>query len=317
MNAYTQAMNLYAPIVGSVVSPTGQFGPGTDPASSVTTYIVGYGDSTTPTLMNQIAWGGSGMTSGWNAAARLLCETCQDAFIAPDPASLASVLQSIFDQGAQSGEFTAQQSITGSIYEYVDQAPTTAPAKPFDARNPDTRYGAFTPVKFSLDLHPAGFQRPDQGVRQRLQHRAGHRHLSGRRRVLRRGHGRPVHGGRHVGHALERGRQAPEQRHDPHDERRGLPDRLEPGGGRAASAASTSFMRGATDANIGTSAAAIRRRIYTTSQNGYFGVTIAEPPRGRRALPDLPVAAPGDSARGGPGLSGPRSLRRRHGPAAR
>jgi len=38
----------------------------------------------------------------------------------------------------------------------------------------------------------------------------------------------------------------------------------------------TQLHGGATDANIGTSAAAIRRRIYTTSQNGYFGVTVAD-----------------------------------------
>ena len=58
-----------------------------------------------------------------------------DAFIAPDAATLATQLQAIIDQGASDGDFTAQQSITETVFEYVDtvrapRKPTTPAARP-------------------------------------------------------------------------------------------------------------------------------------------------------------------------------------------
>ena len=92
-------------------------------------------------------------------SARATCPTCTDAFIAPDPATLAAQLQSIIDQGASDGEFTAQQSITESVYEYLDPATLLGtPAKPFDATNPKTRYGAIVPTRFVSSFALPGFK---------------------------------------------------------------------------------------------------------------------------------------------------------------
>ena len=73
-----------------------------DYASSVTTYVIGFGNGGQVNRLNWIAWGGSGMrrtganlttVSGvpsWanipSTAERTACKTCQDAFIAPDAA---------------------------------------------------------------------------------------------------------------------------------------------------------------------------------------------------------------------------------------
>jgi hypothetical protein len=275
--AALKAQALYTPIVGGVQNPSGQYTAGTDAASSVITYIVGYGTGAQVTRLNMIAWGGSGMRTTFaanpTAADRLLCQTCQDAYVAPDPATLAAVLQSIFDQGAQTGEFTAQQSITGSIYEYVDQVPVTAPQKPFDARNPDNRYSAFTPVKFVSTFTLPGF--------------------NGQIKAFTNSCNIPPPSGSPAGTPFS-------------DAATGLPCTtgdtsllLWSAGDKLLSSVSTGMTNttgcpiasnpgavdgeclftqlhaGATDATIGTSAAAIKRRIYTTSQNGYFGVTIA------------------------------------------
>lgn len=174
-------------------------------ASAVQTYMIGFGGAfsgTTPTRLNWIAWGGSGLGLGqagqpdvptlgtacqswgtgtlgdvsgaskptldgtgqtgscaWNATAaqlttaRASCTTCQDAFVAPDAATLATQLQSIIDQGAASGEFTAQQSITESVFEYAD----VAGAALYDSRSPSTRFQALVPTKFVSSFSLPGF----------------------------------------------------------------------------------------------------------------------------------------------------------------
>jgi len=172
------AEKLYKPIVAA------------DSASSVQTYVIGFGgafDAGAPNRLNWIAWGGSGLGQGltgqpnvtvingaddpanpagsvrWSDTAtnlnslRAQCTTCTDAFIAPDSATLAAQLQAIIDQGASDGDFNAQQSITESVYEYVSVAPPTASAV-FDAAKPSNRYRAIVPTRFIASFSLPGFK---------------------------------------------------------------------------------------------------------------------------------------------------------------
>jgi hypothetical protein len=154
----------------------------TEPASSVITYVIGFGGAFTggePTRLNWIAWGGSGLGQGlpgqpdvptttasdgglrWSGgnsslkALRANCTTCQDAFVAPDAATLAATLQAIIDQGASDGEFSAQQSITETIFEYVDLA--SNPPDIYDPRAPKTRYLAIVPTRIISSFTLPGF----------------------------------------------------------------------------------------------------------------------------------------------------------------
>ena len=146
-------------------------------ASSVQTYAIGYGGAFSagvPYRLNWIAWGGSGLGQGltgqpavanngdrWTDSSatlttkRAACTTCGDAFVAPDAATLAVQLQSIIDQGASDGDFNAQQSITESVFEYVDIA--TSGSLTFDARSPSTRYEAIVPTRFVSSFTLPGF----------------------------------------------------------------------------------------------------------------------------------------------------------------
>jgi hypothetical protein len=92
--------------------------------------------------------------------ARAKCTTCQEAFIAPTAEVLASQLQSIIDQGASDGDFTAQQSITESVFEYVDRVTSGAPpaVKRFDARTPSDRYRGIVPTRFVSSFTLPGFR---------------------------------------------------------------------------------------------------------------------------------------------------------------
>lgn len=258
-SAAGKAQNLYNPIVGGVQSPTGVFTAGTDPDSSVTTYMVGYGTAFQKSRLNWVAWGGSGMTQGagggaaWpgapTALARTQCLTCQDAFLAPTPTALAAVLDAIFNQGAQSGEFASQQSITDSIFEYVDEVqPATPPPQPFSAFAPYNRYMALTPMKFVSTFTLPGFQ----GQVKAFQNIAGTTTLR-------------WSAGDKLATSVKNGMLA-------------CPTAVNAG----AVVGECSFPQlhgGALDtsptSNISTSTAAIKRRIYTTSQNGYFGETIS------------------------------------------
>lgn len=147
-------------------------------ASSVETFVVGFGSGTTPNRMNWIAWGGSGLGQNltgqpqvtedgtrWtetNANLQTLrnqCTTCREAFIAPDAATLRDVLRSIIEQGSSFGEFTAQASVSESIMEYT--AEVTTPLAPngdqFHPDNADTRFGAVVPVLFRSTFTLPGF----------------------------------------------------------------------------------------------------------------------------------------------------------------
>ncbi|HKC11673.1 MAG TPA: hypothetical protein VKI41_06410, partial [Vicinamibacteria bacterium] len=257
-----QAQNLYQPIVGAVQTPSGLLtGSPLEIASSVNTYVVGYGTGAQVNRLNWVAWGGSGMQQGagggaaWPAAptagTRAQCVTCHDAFLAPTPAALGAILDGLFSQGAQKGEFTAQQSLTDAIFEFVDQAPTpaavppaAAPA-PFSAFAPYNRFDADTPIKFVSSFTLPGFNGQ----------------LKAYQNIL----GAPVlkwSAGDKLTNSVTNGMNGAN-----------CPTAANPG----AVLGECSFVQlhgGATDSTIATSSAAIKRRVYTTSQNGYFGVTI-------------------------------------------
>ena len=97
----------------------------------------------------------------WNTsltALRARCTTCHDAFDRAGPATLATQLQSIIDQGASDGDFNAQQSITESVYEYVNLAATASVT--YDAAKPGIRYKAIVPHPLRLVLLVARLQGP-------------------------------------------------------------------------------------------------------------------------------------------------------------
>jgi hypothetical protein len=159
------------------------------PASSVQTYVIGYGGAFSggePTRLNWIAWGGSGMTgipttatgeaerwdppgcnisysstnnttcvSNYLNPRRATCPTCTDALVAPDADTMAAQLQAIIDQGASDGDFNAQQSITESVFEYVHLAATTVL---YDAGRPSLRYKAIVPTRFISSFTLPGFK---------------------------------------------------------------------------------------------------------------------------------------------------------------
>jgi hypothetical protein len=154
-------------------------------ASSVTTYVVGFGSGASTKRLNWIAWGGSGLGQGatgdplfisnnggrWTPTGadvnawttdlqgkRNLCATCVDAFIAPDADTLASVIQSILDQGATIGEFTAQQSVTESVFEWVAEVPGTFQGDAFNPNDPDSRFVGIVPALFRSSFSLPGFK---------------------------------------------------------------------------------------------------------------------------------------------------------------
>jgi hypothetical protein len=133
-----------------------------DAAASVTTYVIAFGAGASKARADWIAWGGSGMrrTFGqvssqdtWTSippqSARDACKTCVDSFLAPDPDTLKIVLEKVINQGATSGEFTAQQSLTDSIFELSGDVPQGSAPRPWSPMNPRNRYDPLIPHRFS------------------------------------------------------------------------------------------------------------------------------------------------------------------------
>ncbi len=132
-----------------------------DPAASVTTYLVTYGAGASKSRSDWIAWGGSGMRRAFGTfsgqdtwttiptqAERDACKTCIDSFQAPDADTLKDVLTRVINQGATTGEFSAQQSLTDSIYELAGDAPQGAAPAPWSPFNPRNRYDPLVPHRF-------------------------------------------------------------------------------------------------------------------------------------------------------------------------
>jgi len=235
----------------------------TDSASSVQTYVIGYGNGASPRRLNFIAWGGSGLGQGtggdplfvandgnqWTetttsiTAKRARCTSCSDAFIAPDAATLASQLQGIIDQGASDGDFNAQQSITETVYEYVHLATTATTT--YDAAMPSSRFNAIVPTRFIASFSLPGFK-----GQQKAFHNDG------------------------AGNAVQKW-SAGDVLFNQVSNSMSTCDTSSQGGGPG-ECLFADLHGGETDVSIGGSTTAkIKRRIYTTSRNGVFPFTTA------------------------------------------
>ena len=254
-----QAQRLYTPIVGPPVLANGQYAPGTDTASSVTTYVIGFGSGGSVNRLNWIAWGGSGMTrptttqnhfsrvptdtvTRWvdapASAAAAGCVTCRDALMAPDPDTLKAVLFSIINQGAKQGAFSAQQSVGESVFEFVDEVTPPAGQDALDPRNADNRYQGVVPVRFESNFTLPGFE----------------------------GHLRAITADNAGTSAVVRWEAGQK-----------LFSKITAGMSACSASAQCTFPQlhaGATDLNIDSSSAAIKRRVYTTVRNGVFTATV-------------------------------------------
>lgn len=246
------------------------------PASSVQTFMIGYGGAFTagvPTRLNWIAWGGSGMKSDgtysfgttgageatqWSAIPtagdRARCTTCTDAYVAPDGETLRKQLQSIIDQGASIGEFSAASggasaSITESVFEYVDLVAKVKPTDDaFSPNNPNNRYGGEVPTRYLASFSLPGFK----GQLKAYQNDgAGNA-------VLKWDAGTMLFNKVSTGMITA------------------CPTLAANSPAVLGQCVFGQLHGGATESTIWSSAAAIKRRIYTTSQNGYFGVTTSQ-----------------------------------------
>jgi hypothetical protein len=227
-----------------------------EPASSVQTYVIGYGGAFTagePYRLNWIAWGGSGLGQGtatqpnvnWTtdssttlANQRARCATCTDAFIAPDSATLATQLQGLIDQGASSGDFNAQQSVTDTVFEYVNRADPAV----YDSRNPRKRYRALVPTLFTSSFSLPGFNG---------QLRAYQNDGAGNALLM-------WNAGEKLRALVADGMAA---------------CNTTVNGGAIAECSFALLHGGATDDTVATSSAAIKRRVYTNSRNGVYDFT--------------------------------------------
>ena len=255
-----QAQRLYTPIVGSLQA-NGQYAANTDTASSVTTYVVGFGSGASVTRLNWIAWGGSGMqrptttqnhynrvptdtVTRWQSAPASAiaggCVTCRDALVAPDADSLKAVLFSIINQGAKQGAFAAQQSVADSVFEYVDEVTKPANQDALDPRNPDNRFQGVVPVRFESSFTLPGFEGHLRAITASDDGLTGVTRWDAGRKLK-----RNIIAGMKTCTAAQTGTCTYPQLH-----------------------------AGATDVNVSTSSAAIKRRIYTTGRNGVFTTTV-------------------------------------------
>lgn len=225
-------------------------------ASSVTTFVVAFGTGASGDRSNWIAYGGSGMNnapntlnvvpltnhggaigSRWSRPPTSTevsnCSTCRPAFLAGDEEALGRALQIAIDQGQAAGVFSDQQSVTDSIFELSF-------AVGFDPRNPQTRYSSSVPV-----LLQSVFEMPN---------------FNGRFRAFKRGVGTSDlvwDAGDKLRNRVLYGNAG-----------------AAPGDGMGTGLWSYGELRGSgTDANIVSSNARIKRRIYTSNGNGVFQPT--------------------------------------------
>ena len=211
--------------------------------------------------------GNSTWTSIPTQAMRDACLTCIDAKLAPDPDTLKAVLETVINQGATSGEFTAQQSLTDSIFELAGDVPQGTAPNPWSPMNPRNRYDPLVPHRFAstftLPLFTGQIKAYTQGGPASLASTGASCAYT------------IAADGTLSGESC--------RRWSANDK---LVSRVSTGMASAcpalaaagAGASECSFSRlwnGATDSNVGSlGGVAIRRRIFTTSQNGVFGPTV-------------------------------------------
>jgi hypothetical protein len=121
---------------------------------------------------NVIAQGGSGATinTANPPATAATCPngvtptpTCRNAFTASNTQQLIDALNAALNQVSSSGTFSDQQSITESIYENVNLVPQASPSPPapsptpFDSLNPTNRYDTTVPVLLQSIFEMPGY----------------------------------------------------------------------------------------------------------------------------------------------------------------
>lgn len=151
------------------------FGSPIETNSSVETFVIRFGTGGDGGRANWIAWGGSGMSRGtsgsgtaeqWTTAPsdadRAACLTCRDAILARDSVGLSAAMSALLTQ-IVSGEYSDQQSITETVYEFVESAPSPSPLPspspvPYHPLNPLTRYNATVPVLLQSTFEMPNFK---------------------------------------------------------------------------------------------------------------------------------------------------------------
>jgi hypothetical protein len=277
LGAAAAAQKLYAPISGTVNADGSING---DPASSVTTYVVAFGAGASKSRADWIAWGGSGMVrplgtlsanSTWTSiptqAMRDACLTCVDSFLAPDPDTLKAVLETVINQGASSGEFTAQQSLTDSIFELAGDVPQGTAPNPWSPMNPRNRYDPLVPHRFAstftLPLFTGQIKAYTQGGPASLASTGASCAYT------------IAADGTLTGNACRRWSANDKLVSRVSTGMASACPALAAAGALASECNFTRLWNGATDSNVGSlGGVGIRRRIYTTSQNGVFGPTV-------------------------------------------
>jgi hypothetical protein len=137
------------------------------------TLFVAFASAIDLTRSNVIAQGGSGATIDTTQTDPTLaasCPTgatptpaCRNAFSATTVQGLIDALNQALTQVSSSGTFSDQQSITESIYENVNlvlkpsPSPPAPSPSPFDAMDPDTRYETTVPVLLQSIFEMPGF----------------------------------------------------------------------------------------------------------------------------------------------------------------
>jgi hypothetical protein len=211
---------------------------------------------------NVIAQGGSGATinTGNPPATAATCPTgvtptptCRNAFSASNTQQLIDALNQALNQVQSSGTFSDQQSITESVYE-LGGLVTPQPSPPIDPLDPNTRYDATIPVLLQSIFEMPGYSG----------HLRAFRNVAGASSLL--WDAGDMLCQRVTGYKAKR-------------DLAGLPiapcdignaAALSPAGGGMGAGNSTfaQLTGGATSSNVATSAALIKRRIYTSTQNG-------------------------------------------------
>jgi len=129
------------------------------------TMIIGFASQVTPARINVIAQGGSGATINTSnpPATAATCPvgvtptpTCRNAFTAQNTAQLINALNQALNQVQSSGTFSDQQSITESVFE-LGGTISPQPSPPIDPLDPNTRYDATIPVLLQSIFEMPGY----------------------------------------------------------------------------------------------------------------------------------------------------------------
>jgi hypothetical protein len=140
-----------------------------DPVHQAETLVVAFAAAVSPDRTNVIAQGGSGAIINGGAATPATAVTgcrpgaaCRNAFTAQNTQQLVNALNAALASISNTGEFSDQQSITESVFEYVSAVPTPAPpASPAPTPNPmspETRYAGNVPVLMQSTFEMPGFR---------------------------------------------------------------------------------------------------------------------------------------------------------------